>query len=146
MKYAAFFICLLVLSFNTYARTITSFKQSDAIQSISNMLSENDEDLQTAFKISDKKYAIRDMSKCGPVDPSVAWHAFKDAIDSLTKLFPDEEIPVQEALNDMKDYLDNTPLTLCKFFYNNSEKQTVMLYFFDKSDKIHLRVDRVTEL
>lgn len=146
MKYAAFFICLFIsiqIS-TTEARTIFSFKQSDAIQSISNILSENAEDLKVSFQVSDKKIIIKDTTQCVQVDSSVALLSFKEAMDSVLKIFPDEEIPYYEALADMKDYLDMAPLTLCKFVRAGLETQVITLYFFNTSSKIHLRIDKTT--
>ena len=145
MKYAAFFICLFIsiqISTSAEARTIFSFKQSDAIQSIANMLSENAEDLKVSFQISDKKNIIKDTTQCSQVESNVALLSFKEAMDSVLRMFPDEEIPYNEAMADMKDYLDMTPLTLCKFVRAGIETQVITLYFFDKSDKIHLRIDK----
>jgi len=143
MKYAAFFISLFIF-ISAQARTITSLRQSDAIQAISSMLSDNAEDLKVSFRISDKKNTINDVTKCARVESNHALMAFKEAMDSVLKIFPDEEIPYYEALDDMKDYLDETPLTLCKYAHAGLETQVVTLYYFDKGDKIHLRIDKTT--
>jgi hypothetical protein len=140
MKYAVFFISLFII-FSLEARTITSFNQSSAILMIANSLSENSEDLKTSFIISDKKIKLNPEAKCEAVDANNALIAFKFAMDNVLKMFPDEEIPYEEALNDMKDYLDNQPLTLCKILHKNSKHKILTLYYFDRSDKIHLKID-----
>jgi len=141
MKYAAFFISFFILS-TVHARTINSFKQSYAILSIASMLADNAEDLKVSYRISDKKNLITDVSKCTRVESNVALTAFKEAMDSVLRIFPDEEIPYNEALEDMKDYLDATPLTLCKFIHAGIETQVNTLYFFDNASKTYLRIDK----
>ena len=145
MKYAVLLISIFIFS-SVQARTIFSFRQSNAIMSITNMLSENAEDLNNSFQISDRKNTIKDTSSCEQVESSVALIAFKEAMDSVLRMFPDEEIPYNEALTDMNNYLDMAPLTLCKFFRATTEKQIVTLYFFNLDTKIHLRIDKMTRL
>lgn len=143
MKYAAFFISLFILT-SVQARTIFSFNDSIALQSISSMLTDYTEDLHVSYRISDKKNIIKDQSRCEQVGSDVALDAFKEAINAVLKVFPDEEIPYNEALNDMKDYLDVAPLTLCKYVRPGIETQVVTLYFFNNKDKIFLRIDKTT--
>lgn len=143
MKYAAFIFTLFLIT-SLQARTIFSFNDSMAIQSISNMLVEDAEDLHVSYRISDTKNNIKDTSKCEKVDSNIALQSFKEAMDSVLKIFPDEEIPYHEALNDMNDYLDNAPLTLCKFIRPGIETQVVTLYFFNLKSKIYLRIDKTT--
>lgn len=140
MKYAVFFISLF-FAVTIQARTITSFNQSNAILMIATSLSENSEDLKTSYLITDKKMKLNPDAKCEVVDAHNALIAFKLAMDNILKMFPDEEIPYEEALNDIKDYLDNQQLTLCKILHKNSKHKILTLYYFDHSDKIHLRID-----
>jgi hypothetical protein len=140
MKYAAFFISIFFIA-SVNARTIYSFKQSSAIVSIINILSENAEDLKSSFRVSDKKYKVENTSQCEAASSTDALLAFKTAMDSVLRMFPDEEIPYDEALSDMNDFLDQQPLTLCKIVHRDERNTIATLYFFDKSDKIHLRID-----
>jgi hypothetical protein len=143
MKYAALFISLLLIT-SVQARTIYNINQSNALQVISNMLSEDAEDLGTSFQFTDKAITIKDVSKCTQVESKVALLSFKEAMDSVLKTFPDEPIPYDEALVDMKDYLGTAPLTLCKFLRAGLETEVLTLYFFNLSSKTHLRIDKTS--
>lgn len=143
MKYAAFFIALFLFT-SVQARTIYNLNQSSALQTISNMLSEYAEDLGTSYQFTDKPLTIKDVSKCTQVESNIAILSFKEAMDSVLKTFPDEPIPYNEALADMKDYIGTAPLTLCKFLRPGLETEVVTLYFFDLLSKTHLRIDKTS--
>lgn len=144
MKYAAFLVSVFLFT-TLHAQVIYNFQQSNAIQTVISALSENAEDLPNSYRVSDKKFLVEDISHCLSVPASNALMSFKTAMDSLLRIFPDEEIPYEEALNDMRDYLGVDPLIVCKYLHSDELRTIITLYYFDKSDKIHLRVDNIVQ-
>lgn len=56
--------------------------------------------------------------------------------------YPDEELPYEEALSDMEDYLDNQDYKrydIDQNFFSDHDRKSI--YFQSLDDKIHLRMD-----
>jgi hypothetical protein len=144
-KYA-FFVLAFVLSSlpSSYARTIDSFNDSLAITAIAQFMLDNAEDMPASNRISDARYKINDKSSCEVVSPSDALKEVESIIKSILRFFPDEELPVEEAITDLKNYLGSDSLTKCTFNKTNQYKTHKVQYFSDAGNVIHLRVDTIT--
>jgi hypothetical protein len=147
MKYA-FFICII---FSLYAPTcfsnnISQFSDSLAINSIAQFLSDNAEDMPISARISDKKLFIPDTSRCTMASSLEVILQVEAAINKVLRLFPDEEQPIDEAINDLTQYLGPGPYTKCQFNYRNNQKIINSVYYFDRTDLIHVKVDTITLL
>ncbi len=145
MKYA---LLLFIFSFTqtASARTITSFKNSDAITAVTQFMSDVRDDLPQSVLITDKKIALKDSSNC--IDVSVA-AVMDDAIKGIKKVlrfYPDEELPIEQALIDLEDYLDNKSFKKCLFERTTKDHLIKTTYFLDTTNKIHLRMDNRTLL
>jgi len=147
MKYA--FLLLALCTFipsPSYANPITSFNDSQAILTIAQFMRDNADDMPTSSRISDKKIKIKDPSTCEVVNPSVVIKEVHTAIKSVLRMFPDEELPLEEAMDDLKKYVGTGPLRHCKLVQENQHKKIFVSYFFDSTDKIHVKVDTVVLL
>ncbi len=145
MKYA-FFISLLLLSNVVLSNDnhIKSFNDSIALTTISQFLEDASEDADISTRISDKKLKIKDPSIC--VDATSA-DALKDAqfaIRGVLRLYPDEDLPIEEALVDLKSYLSNVYLKKCIYMNVQSHKKVQSIYYFNAAGDIHLKLDIVT--
>lgn len=142
MKYA-FLLFALLISSPSYARSITSFNDSQALLTIAQFMRDNADDLASSSRISDKKMKIKDLSNCEVVNPSVVIKEVQTAIKNVLRMFPDEELPLEEAMADLSEYIGTAPLKHCKIVQENQYKKIFVSYFFDANDKIHVKVDTV---
>ena len=147
MKYAFLFITLiLTLSNPSFARTITSFNDSQALMTVAQFILDNAEDLATSSRISDKKLKIKDDSACEPVNKKQVLKEVERAIYGIMRLYPDEELPIEEAMMDLEDYLGNGSFKKCLFSQKNQHKLIQVSYFFNSAHNAQVRVDTITLL
>lgn len=145
MKYALFLFIAFV-SLNSHvasARVITSFRDSDAITGIAQFMYDVSEDMPSSYRLSDKKINLKDFSKCTTVKADDVMSDVESSIKKVLRYYPDEDVPFEQALVDMEDYLDHTSFKKCKFEKKNAQSKVVSTYYVDATDKIHLRVDNV---
>lgn len=147
MKYAFYFFFLIFAnSFELHARTITTFHDSPAIMNIAQFMIDNAEDLPVSNRISDKKLIVKEPGNCIVVDSSAVIKEVQAAIKSVLRLFPDEELPIEEAMSDLADYIGPGPLFKCTVIQSNRIKKIVVSYFYDHTDSVHVKVDTITLL
>lgn len=146
MKYALviFSFFLVCLSANVEARTITSFKKSDAITGLAQFLYEVAPDLPESVKLSDRKIANLDYSKCQKVESALVLEIVERSVRHVLRYFPDEEVPFEEAIYDLDDYLDGATYYQCNLSKKSKHTNVQSFYFADNADKIHLRLDKIT--
>ena len=146
MKYALSIFVLFffaVISTEASARTIKSFKDSEAITTIAQFMYDVGEDIPVSSRLSDKKINIRDYSKCTDVNAADVLEDVEQSIKRVLRYYPDEEVPFEEALIDLTDYLDNKSFKKCLFEKRSSNFRTKSSYYVDATDRIHVRVDNV---
>ncbi|MDD4975731.1 MAG: hypothetical protein PHY93_15345 [Bacteriovorax sp.] len=145
MKYAFLFL-VLSFSYSTpmLAATIKSFNDSQSILTIAEFMIDSAEDMAIQVRISDKKLILKDTSNCTAVTSAEVQNIVESAINSIFKLYPDEELPVEEALSDLIDYLGTTPLKKCDIFQSNDRMKLAGVYIFDSSNQVHVKVDTIT--
>lgn len=145
MKYALlFFLFAITYSTQTFARTINSFNDSPAIITIAQFMLDNAEDMPSSVRISDKKLILKDTSCCIDVTSGDIEKEVQAAIKTVLRLYPDEELPIAEALNDLSDYAGTGPLKKCMLLQNNDHQLLKTIYFFDGRDQVHVKVDTIT--
>ena len=145
MKYAFFLFiaCLTINSQSAFARTINSFSDSDALTGIAQFMYDVGEDMSSSYRLSDKKINIKDFTKCTNVKADDAFSDVESSIKKVLRYYPDEDVPFEQALIDLEDYLDHANLKKCKFEKKTAQSKIISTYYVDASDKIHLRVDNV---
>lgn len=145
MKYAFLFLFLstTLMSASASARTITSFKDSDAITAVAQFMYDVAEDLPVSSRLTDKKIVIKDYSRCTDVDASLVLEDAEAAIKRVLRFYPDEDIPFEQAIVDLEDYLDHKTFKKCLFEKKTSQSRIKSTYYVDASNKIHLRLDNV---
>lgn len=145
MKYALFILFTVLVSVSTEAsaRTITSFRDSDAISTIAQFMYDVAEDVPVSFKLSDKKINIKDFSQCTDVEASKVLDHVESSIKKVLRYYPDEDVPFEQALIDMEDYLDGRTYKKCVFEKKSAQSKIVSTYYADVSNKIYVRLDNV---
>lgn len=145
MKYALFTLIAFfsLSSFSAQARTITSFKDSDALTGIAQFMYDASEDIPSSYRLSDRKMNIKDFSKCSTVNAESVFKDVESSIKKVLRYYPDEDVPFEQALIDLEDYLDHANFKKCRFEKKTAQSKILSTYYVDLSDKIHLRVDNV---
>lgn len=147
MKYALsfFFMSFFIATFSTdaSARSITSFRQSDSISAVAEFMYDVGEDLPVSTRMSDKKINVKDISKCVDVTSKEVLDDVDSAIRKVMRFYPDEELPFEEALVDMEDYLDNQNYKKCTLVKKRAQSLVTSSYYLNSDDKIHLRLDNI---
>lgn len=148
MKYALVVLSFLFVYITTdvQARTITSFKKSDALIGLSQFLHEVSPDLPESVKFSDRKIAAINYSKCQRVSSAFVLETFERLVSHVLRYYPDEEVPFEEAIYDLEDYLGAVKFYGCHFNKKTKYSNVESFYFVDASDTIHLRLDKITPL
>lgn len=148
MKYA---LSILVLPFliaayssDASARSITSFRQSDSISAVAEFMYDVGEDIPVSTRITDKKINLKDFSKCSIVTAEEVLDDVSAAIRKVMRFYPDEEVPFEEALIDMEDYLDHQSYRKCTLVKRREQSLVRSSYYANSDDKIHLRLDNIT--
>lgn len=141
MKYALFFFAFLFDATTSQARTITSFKNSEALLTVAQFMSDVRDDLPTSVLLTDKKIVIKDTSLCTSVSSDDVFQTAVIGIKKVLRFYPDDELPVEQALIDLEDYLDQKNFKKCLFEKTTKDHIIKTAYFLDAADKIHLRMD-----
>ncbi len=144
MKYALTFLFLLSTLFysqQSSARTITKFKDSDALMTIAQFMYDSSEDLPQSIKMSDRKMNIKDIKTCVSVSADQVLVEVTKAIKTIIRFYPDEELPFEEALADLEDYLDHKNFKKCSMEKVTPQSRRLTSYFLDRDDLIHVRLD-----
>lgn len=146
MKYALSILAFsftALMSMDASARTITSFKDSDAITAVAQFMYDVAEDLPVSSRMTDKKIVIKDYSRCTDATAADVLEDAEDAIKRVLRYYPDEDIPFEQAIVDLQDYLDNQTFKKCLFEKKSSQARTKSTYYVDTSKRIYLRLDNV---
>lgn len=137
MKYALF-IFFLFSSHTIFARSIESFKDSEALIAVSDFMEDASEDLPTASFINDKKRVLDASWECKDVSAQLVYKEVERAIKAISRFYPDEDIPFLEALVDLEDYLDQRNFKRCQLITWKSSVKTLHTYYSDLKNEIHL--------
>ncbi len=147
MKYALLFLFILFSNLPlSYAKNIKSFNDSIALTSIAQFMIDSSEDLPVSNRISDTKLAIKDTLACVAVDKQVVINDVSNAIFNVLRFYPDEELPIEEALNDLSDYLSSDRYLKCVYSQNNIQLVRSVTYYMDAKNEIHVKVDTIALL
>jgi hypothetical protein len=147
MKYALSIFCLsfiAVLSPDASARSITSFCQSESISALAEFMFDTGEDMSSSTRMTDKKINLDDTSKCAAVTSQEVLADVVTAMRKAMHFYPDEELPFEQALIDMEDYLDHQSYKKCTFIKKRDQSLVTISYYLNSDDKIHLRLDNIT--
>lgn len=147
MKYALSIFCMsfLIATFSTNAgaRSITSIHQSESIKAINIFMYDAGEDIPGSIRMSDQKINLTDTSQCIEVSSQEVLSDVDKAIRKVMRFYPDEDIPFEEALIDMEDYLDHQVYKRCTFIKKRAQSLVTSSYYLNLDDKIHLRLDNI---
>ena len=147
MKYAILFLLLILLNLSpSYAKDIKSFSDSIALTSIAQFMIDSADDLPLSNRISDVKLAVKNISSCVQVDKQTVMNDVANAILNVLHFYPDEELPIENALNDLSDYLSSNEYYKCDYSKNNIQLTKNVTYYMDAKNEIHVKVDTIALL
>lgn len=145
MKYAFLFLAILFVQ-SASAITITSFNDSPALLNILEFIKDSASDLKTSNRISEKKMTIADPSKCAEAKAPAVLNEIEVAIHNVLRYYPDEELPLDEAYDDLITLLGSHTFKKCTFYYSNDKMKMKTVYFENAADSVHIKVDTITLL
>lgn len=144
MKYALLFLFILFSNLQpSYAKNIKSFSDSTALTNIAQFMIESSEDLPVSNRISDMRLVVKDTSSCVQVNKEAVINDVGSAIFNVLRFYPDEELPIEEALSDLSDYLKSDSYFKCVYSQNNIQALKSVTYYFDIKNEIHVKVDTI---
>lgn len=146
MKYAFLILCLSLFiahSNEAHARSITSFRQSDAITAVATFMYDVGEDIPVSPRMTDKKLNLNDVSNCASVTSHEVISDIDSAIRKVSRYYPDEDVPYEQALVDMEDYLDYQSYKKCVLTEKKKGAVVTSSYYVNADDMIHLRLDNI---
>ena len=145
MKYAFLFLFSFLLNSKNSFASIKSFKDSQSLTEISQFMQDNLEDLPVAYRIGDKKLKSPPTNNCTEVTPDSIIKDVVNAIKVELRRFPDEELPVEDAINDLKEYLGDQTFKKCIFDYQSYEHLNIRTtYYLNRDNSVHVNVDIIT--
>ncbi len=143
MKYALLVFSLL-LSINIFSREINSISNSPAINEIVSFINDNREEFASYYKISDKVFEIKNYEGCSVVGDQEIAKDFSKSFKLILAKYPDEELPFDEAIADLKNFLDHKSYYRCSKVGSNSNGDAVEVHYYQSLDKvIYLRIDNI---
>ena len=144
----SFFIITIIAAFSmkASARTITSFQDSDALMTVTAFMYDVAEDIPVSTGLTDKKVNLKDFSNCVDVAADTILSDVELGIKRVLRVYPDEEIPFEQALADLEDYLDHQSFKKCSSVTTSPQAHIESVYYVDHNDKIHLRMDNTSLL
>ena len=146
MKYALSILTTLIIATiapSAFANSIHSFNDSEAIMTVTQFMYDVAEDVPVSTRLTDKKINISDLSKCSDITANDVLSDIETSIKKVLRFYPDEDVPFEQALVDLEDFLDHRVYKKCSFENKSSKSQTKSVYYTDVSDKIHLRLDNI---
>ena len=63
------------------------------------------EDMPSSYRLTDKKINVKDFSKCTTVDADAVLDDVESSIKKVLRYYPDEDVPFEQAIVDLEDYL-----------------------------------------
>jgi hypothetical protein len=145
MKYAFLVFSILFIQ-TSFAVTITSFNDSPALLNILEFIKDSASDLKISNRISEKKMIIADPAKCVQAKAPVVLNEIEGAIQNVLRYYPDEELPIDEAYDDLITLLGSHNFKKCTFYYANEKIKMKTVYFENAADSVHIKVDTITLL
>lgn len=144
MKYAFLFFALVLSVPTSFAVTITSFNDSPALMNVLEFIKDSASDLKVSNRISEKKMTIKDASQCIDVKASAVMNEIQLAIQNVLRYYPDEELPLEEAYDDLSTLLGSHTFKKCTSFSSHEHSKIKTVYFVNAADSVHIKVDTIT--
>jgi hypothetical protein len=143
MKYALLIFSIL-FSFNIFSREINFLSQSSSINEVISYMNDNREEFASYYKLSDKAFEIKNYEGCVVVSDKEIIRDFQKSFKLILSKFPDEELPFNDALMDLENYLDHQSYYQCSKVGSNSNGDKVEVHYYQSLNKeIHLRIDNI---
>ncbi len=136
-----FFSSVSVFSQDQNLNPITYLKQSQSLNEVRDFMTQVREDLESYFLIYDHPIKSGSDVECFERSKSEVLKSVSKAIFLTLKLYPDEELPVDEALSDLKGYLKEATYMECVSTKKLTNKKIENHVFSSKSGRFFIRLD-----
>ncbi|MCK6596336.1 MAG: hypothetical protein L6Q33_14140 [Bacteriovoracaceae bacterium] len=153
----AFFIFVSILCLNIWAndslpvldaeysarnpRELTSLSQSESFTTIREFMAEVHEDLESYYLISDKNFKLPPEAVCVSKTKAEVVRTLTKSIMHTLKLYPDEELPVSEAVEDLKLYLYEANYKTCTYSKVTRGLRVERALFYFSNARLAVRLD-----
>ena len=122
---------------------IKSLKDSQALTSVREFMASVHEDLETYYVINERNLKLPAKHTCVFKTKAEVVRIVTKSIMHTLKLYPDEELPVEEAVNDLKGYLRAETYEVCTFTRVVKDEKFEHSLFYSQSGTFYLRLDFV---
>lgn len=123
-------ISILFLSVNVFANAQPSLKNIPSVEEVSWALESSRWDISDSIYFSFEEVEDPIKMICESKDKSEVIALFKLAIEKYNNYFPDEELPFQNALVELNQFLDGKVLEYC---YMNLEDEKILQVYFNSN-------------
>lgn len=143
-----------ILGFNLHAdegssETLTqmrSLKDSSSLTIVREFMTSVRADLESYYVINDRHLKLPAKHICTMKTKADVVRLVTKSIMHTLKLYPDEELPVEEAILDLKSYLRADTYEMCTFSRVVKEEKYEHTLFYSQSGTFYLRLDFIAPL
>lgn len=122
---------------------IKTLKDSPSLTIVREFMAEVRADLETYYVVSDRNLKLPAKHLCTVKTKAEVVRIITKSIMHTLKLYPDEELPVSEAIADLKSYLRAETYEMCTFSKVVKEEKYDHSLFYSQSGTFYLRLDFV---
>lgn len=122
---------------------VNSLKDSPSIGVVRDFMNEVHNDLETYYVINERNLKLPTKHQCFAKNKSEVVRFVTKSIMHTLKMYPDEELPVVEAIADLKKYLKADSYEMCTFTRIIKEEKYEHSLFYSLDGTFYLRLDFV---
>lgn len=123
------------------SRELTSLSQSESFSTVREFMVEVHEDLESYYLISDKNLKLPEDAVCVTKTKAEVVRIITKSIMHTLKLYPDEELPVSEAVDDLKLYLYEAQYKTCSYKKVSRGLSAERTLFYFGNSRLAVRLD-----
>lgn len=139
MTRALFILSFMVFTFHSQA---AGFRDAKALRYIIATMNEASSDLNTFYRLSDKKYQIPQSAQCLPSSSQEAYDYGKKAIDHFIEFYSDEDLPYDQALGELAEFLSFGVTQKCRYVVKNRDFSVDTNVFISEGSELNFVVEQ----
>lgn len=124
--------------------TLRNLKDSSALTEVRDFMTSVRADLESYYIISDRNLKLPARHVCVYKTKAEVLRTVTKSIMHTLKLYPDEELPVEEAVNDLRSFLRAETYEVCTFSRVVKEEKIEHTLFYSQSGTFYLRLDFIS--
>jgi hypothetical protein len=146
MKFALplFAVCVVLLSAVAEARPrypVRGFGQSNALSIVLDTIYDASFDFEGMYLISHNIDFLGDKKTCTTVSVQVILRHFKKIFDEFISYYPDEELPYDQALKDLKKIVGNGKYQRCHEVSTTSRGHVDVTHYQSLDSELWIRIE-----